>query len=106
MNTQSAKNRRVLPSCLSTAIVETVRGRINAIRYIFFEADVRSFEIRIRCDVNVTRIGDTLSYGFLQTVQRDKCDRCLLCFKLLSYLYGAEVIIGAQLNPAPARPFQ
>ena len=29
------------------AVVETVRVRINAILFIFFEVDVRSFEIRI-----------------------------------------------------------
>ena len=32
---------------LSNAVVETVRVRINVIPFIFFEADVRSFEIRI-----------------------------------------------------------
>ena len=31
---------------LSNAIVDTVRVRINAIPFISFEADVRSFEIR------------------------------------------------------------
>ena len=31
---------------LSNAVVEPVRVQINAIRFIFFEADVRSFEIR------------------------------------------------------------
>ena len=35
------------PFVLSTAVVETVRVRINAIRFIFFAADVRTFEIRI-----------------------------------------------------------
>ena len=32
---------------ISNAVVETVRVRINAIRFSFFGADVRSFEIRI-----------------------------------------------------------
>ena len=32
---------------LSNAVVETVRVRINVIPFIFFKADVRSFEIRI-----------------------------------------------------------
>ena len=31
---------------LSNAVVEPVRVRINAIPFIFFEADVQSFEIR------------------------------------------------------------
>ena len=49
--------------------VETVRVCINAIRFVFFEADVRSFEIRITvCDVSVSRISDTPFYGFPQTV--------------------------------------
>ena len=46
-----------------------VRVQINAIRFVFFEADVAAFEIRILHDMSVTRIGgDTFSYGFLQTV--------------------------------------
>ena len=32
---------------LSNAVVETVGVQINTIPFIFFEADVRSFEIRI-----------------------------------------------------------
>ena len=42
----------------------TVRVRINAIRYIFFEADVRTFELESLLDVSVTRIGDTFSTVF------------------------------------------
>ena len=32
---------------LSSTVVKTVGAQINAIRFIFFEADVRTFEIRI-----------------------------------------------------------
>ena len=32
---------------LSNVVVDIVRVRINAIRFIFFDADVRTFEIRI-----------------------------------------------------------
>ena len=32
---------------LPNVVVDIVRVRINAIRFIFFEADVRTFEIRI-----------------------------------------------------------
>ena len=53
---------------LSNAVFGTVRVRFNAIPFIFFEAEVRTFEIRILGDVSVTRIGDTLSHGFPQTV--------------------------------------
>ena len=51
---------------LSNAVVETVRVEINAIPFIFFEVDHSKLE-SLR-DVSVTRIGDTLSYGFPQTV--------------------------------------
>ena len=53
---------------LPNAVVETVRVLINAILFVFFEADVRSFEIKSLRDVNVTRISDTLCNGFPQTV--------------------------------------
>ena len=32
---------------LSNAVIKIVRVRIDAFRFIFFEADVRTFEIRI-----------------------------------------------------------
>ena len=44
---QSAENHRIFPFILSNVVVDIVRVRINAIRFIFFEADVRTFEIRI-----------------------------------------------------------
>ena len=44
---QSAENHGIFPSIFRKAVVETVRVRINVIPFIFFEADVRSFEFRI-----------------------------------------------------------
>ena len=35
------------PFILSNVVVDIIRVRINAIRFILFEADVRTFEIRI-----------------------------------------------------------
>ena len=50
---------------ISNAVVETVRVRINAIRFTFFEADARSFEIRITAWGNQNRWH--FSHGFAQT---------------------------------------
>ena len=52
---------------LSNPKIETVRVQINAITFIFFQADVRTFDwLGSLRDVSV--IGNTLSYGFPQTV--------------------------------------
>ena len=55
---------------LSSAVIKIVKVRINAIEFIFFEADVRTFgrsKSESLRDVTVTRIGYTLFYGFPQT---------------------------------------
>ena len=48
----------------SNIVVDIVRVRINAIRFIFFEADVRTFEAESLRDVSVIRIGDTFPMVF------------------------------------------
>ena len=68
---------------LWNVVVDIVRVRINTIRFIFFEADVRTFE-RSKSeslrDVSVTRIGNTFSYSFPQTEQKE---RLTICFEKL-----------------------
>ena len=49
---------------LSNATVESVRGQINTIQFVFFEGDLQTFEIRITVWSSITRIDDILSYGF------------------------------------------
>ena len=44
---QSAENHENFFFVLSNAAVETVRVQVNAIPFVFFEADVRMLEIRI-----------------------------------------------------------
>ena len=62
---QSAENHIIFSFVLSNAVVETVRVRINAIPFIFFEAVVRTFEIRILLlNIIVTRIDDTFPTVF------------------------------------------
>ena len=48
-------------------MVEIIRVRINAIRFIFFEADVDRSKLASLFNVSVTRIGDTLSYCYPRT---------------------------------------
>ena len=50
---------------LSNVVVDIVRVRINAIRFIFFEADIRNFEVRITA---WRKRNWHFSYGFQQTV--------------------------------------
>ena len=51
----------------SNVIVYVIRVRINAIRFIFFEADVRNFEIRIIACRKRNQNRWHFSYGFPQT---------------------------------------
>ena len=90
---QSAENHRIFPLFFPNAIVKTIRVQINAIQFIFIEADIRKFEIRIIASRKhnqttvgkklylggvakkrllrhcITRIGDTFPHGFPQTVK-------------------------------------
>ena len=47
LHIQSAENHRIFPSIFRLQQSRPLRVRINAIRFIFFEAEVRTFEIRI-----------------------------------------------------------
>ena len=55
-------------------VVKTVRVQINAIRFICLRLMIERSKSESLGDVSVTRIDDTLSYGFLQTVQRKWID--------------------------------
>ena len=56
---------------------------------MFFEADVRSSKLELLRDVNITRISDTLSYSFPQTVTE---------------IFSKSQISGMKIDITPIRP--
>ena len=65
---QSAENRRVLPSFFRTQQWKTLEfgstpSGLLSLKLMFDRSKLESL-----CDVKVTRIGDTLSYGLPQTL--------------------------------------
>ena len=79
---QSAENCRALLAFFSNAIVETFRVRINAIQLasnlvsslFSLKLTFDRSKLESLCDVSVTRIGDTISFGFWQTVYGDSIE--------------------------------
>ena len=64
MLVQSIENQRIFPPFFRMPVVKTVRLQINAIQFIFIEADIRTFKSESQREVSATRIGDPLSYDF------------------------------------------
>ena len=74
---QSAENHRIPSFLLSDAIVETVRVQINTILFIFYKDIFEHSKLESLCDISVTRIGDTLSWGFV--IPLYVIPHCTLC---------------------------
>ena len=76
---------------LSNAVVTTVKVKINAIRFIVFEADVRTFEIRTLRNLSVTKIGYTLSCNFSADWKQIYCHSILcICIRSGNIMFFGE----------------
>ena len=60
---QSAENHRIF-FVLSSTVAKTVGAQINAIRFISLKLMFERSKLEPLRDVRVTRIGDSISYGF------------------------------------------